>query len=190
MLHVIPAQGTFQKPTILCAADLPVCPFEGPIQGSQGADEDVCRPQQRNNHYPVVFGKPVKRGLSRRSVCCGHSLDCHSGGSQNPVFTHEVRRPSTPLRVTFCQERKGLAISCRNQPSTTLKVTLVCTRRAAPGSNLLLFYAIHAFDRKRVARAVGIVDFKGQGMFEFGFDGIVVHDYPTPGGIMCFDYFR
>ena len=28
---------------ILCAADLPVCPFEGRIQCNQGADEDVCR---------------------------------------------------------------------------------------------------------------------------------------------------
>ncbi len=43
---------------ISCAADLPACPFEGRTQGNQGADEDVCRPQQRNNHRPIVFGRP------------------------------------------------------------------------------------------------------------------------------------
>ena len=53
---------------ILCAADLPVCPFEGRILSKQGADEDVCRPQQRNNHHPVVSWKACFAGMTATAL--------------------------------------------------------------------------------------------------------------------------
>ncbi len=59
--------GIFQKPMILCAADLPVCPFEERIQGNQGADEE------RLSHKFISPGPDHAEGVvvTRRSFLNG-----------------------------------------------------------------------------------------------------------------------
>ncbi len=101
---------------ILCAADLPVCPFEGRIQGNQGADEDVCRPQQRNNHHPVVFWKARFAGTTATAllnlVTIGlvmlltSTASAQTRGHKHPDFRAGSPPHIPPVRYSFRGEVK------------------------------------------------------------------------------------
>jgi len=108
---------------ILCAADLPVCPFEGRIQGNQGADEDVCRPQQRNNHHPVVLWKARFAGMTTTAllslVTIGlvmlltSAASAQTRGHQHPDFRAGSPPHIPPVRYSFRGEVKPESLLVR-----------------------------------------------------------------------------
>jgi hypothetical protein len=132
-----PAFGIFEKPMILCAVDLPVCPFEERIQGNQGADEDVCRPQQSARHWDAPFdcqavsqlhvppvpafaeGKRVNRWFLR---LLSHNALERIAGSQSRLRRDQdpakrLYNTACPLRVRLTDRSFSLPVPrCISQP--------------------------------------------------------------------------